>query len=119
MKPVIEKRKHNRIEFQKSVQVFQVLPSKSGNIFEVQNNCDAAWANDISEGGLRLETSKFFDPSLLLKLNFEVEEDQSVEVYGKVIWAQDHHCGVRFMMVDQKMRKGIRSITRKKDFPAE
>lgn len=112
MNSVVEKRQHGRVEFQKSVQVFPVIPSKSGHIFEVQDKPVPAWANDISEGGLRLETSHSYDPNYLLKLNFEVDDDKCVEVFGKVIWARDHHCGVRFMMVDQEMRKGIQSLSR-------
>ena len=113
MNPAFEKRKHGRVEFQKSVQVFPVIPSRSGHIFEVQDKSVAAWANDISEGGLRLEISHSYDPNFLLKLNFEVGEDKAVEVFGKVIWARDHHCGIRFMIVDQDMRKGIRSLSPK------
>ncbi len=113
MNPAFEKRKHGRVEFQKSVQVFPVIPSRSGHIFEVQEKPVPAWANDISEGGLRLETSQAYDPNFLLKLNFEVEEDKAVEVFGKVIWTRDHHCGVRFMLVDQDMRKGIRALSPK------
>lgn len=109
-----EKRRYNRFEFQKSVQVFPVLPSKSGNIFEVQQNPLKVWANDISEGGLRLETSNSFNPNFLLKLNFEVEEEKLVEVFGKIIWTRDSHCGIRFMLADQEMRKGIRSFAKKK-----
>jgi len=114
-----EKRKFNRFEFQKTVQIFPVLPSKSGNIFEVHKKPIEAWANDISEGGLRLEAADSFEPNFLLKLNLELEEDRSVEVYGKIIWSRDSHCGVRFMMVDKQLRKGILAIATKKNSPSE
>jgi hypothetical protein len=119
MNYVDEKRKFNRFDFQKTVQVFPVLPSSSGNIFEVQKKPIEAWANDISEGGLRLEAADSFDPNFLLKLNLELVEDQSVEVYGKIIWSRDSHCGVRFMLVDKKLRKGIHAISAKKNSPSE
>jgi len=119
MNYIDEKRKFNRVEFQKTVQVFPVLPSRSGNIFEVQKKPIEAWVNDISEGGLRFEAADSFDPNFLLKLNLEMEEEKSVEVYGKIIWSRDSHCGVRFMLVDKELRKGIHAISKKKNSPSK
>lgn len=83
-----EKREFNRFEFQKSVQVFPVLPSKSGNILEVENQSLKGKAHNISEGGLRLVTPKGFPENSILKLNFKVEKNESVEVYGKIMWSE-------------------------------
>src|SRR5580704_13023884 len=108
-----EKRRFNRFDFQKSVQVYPVLPLKSGNIYEVQKNSIEVKASDISEGGLRLETSQGLDPKFLLKLNFEVQKDERIEVYAKIMWAEKTHCGVRFMLTDSILRKSIRAIAKK------
>jgi hypothetical protein len=110
----VEKRKFNRYEFQKPVLVFPVLPSKSGNILEVEDHSLKSQASDISEGGLRLATSNGFKTDSILKLNFKVEKNQPVEVYGKIIWKQKEQCGVRFVLVDPQIRKGIRAIGKKK-----
>ena len=110
-----EKRQFHRIGFRKTVRVFPVLPSKSGNIFEVQKDSIWSQADNISEGGLLLETEQFPKSSLILKLNFEVAKDETVEVYGKVIWVEGGRCGVRFLFADNDLRKAIRSLARKND----
>ncbi len=115
MQNLVEKRRFDRFEFQKSVQVFPVLPSLSGNIFEIQNKPIEAWANDISEEGLQLEVSQTFNPNFLLKLNFDFGKNKSVEAYGKIIWSYDYHSGLRFMLVDQHLREQIQSIGEKKN----
>lgn len=109
-----EKRKFDRYEFQEKVRVFPVLPSRSGNIYEVQEKAVEFRALDISEGGLRLETDQELDPRSLLKLSFEVAKDRPVEVFGKIMWSQERHHGIRFMLADQEMKKGIRAIGKKK-----
>jgi|SRR5581483_5372893 len=108
-----DKRKFSRYGFQKQVKVFPVLPSKSGNIYEVQKNPLEVRSANISEGGVRLETDQALDPAFLLKLNFELEKDQLIEVYGQVIWSSKNQCGVRFMLTDSVLRKGIRAIAQK------
>jgi len=114
MGSLAEKRMFSRFDFQKPIQVFPVQPSKSGNILEVENQSLKAKANDISEGGLGLATSKGLKADSILKLNFKVEKNKTVEVYGKIIWSQKRQCGVRFMLTDPSVRKGIRSIFKKK-----
>jgi hypothetical protein len=113
MKPAIEKRQHTRFDFQMPVKVFPVRSSKSGNIYEVQSNFHEFQARDISEGGLCLQTGQDFDSSQMLKMNFEVEKDRPVEVFGKVMWSNSKHLGVRFMMTNQEIRKGIKTLALK------
>lgn len=110
-----EKRRFNRFTFQEPVLVFPVLPSQSGNIYEVQRSSIEARAHDISEGGLRLEVDRPLNSNFVLKLNFAVEKSEPVEVYGKIVWSEKNHCGIRFMLADSTLRKGIRSIGRKPD----
>ena len=114
MAALVEKREYDRFEFQKPVQVFPVLPSKSGNILEVENQSLKGRTQNISEGGLSLVTPKGFSENSILKLNFKVEKDQPVEVYGRIVWTRKKHCGVRFVLADQKIHKGIRTILHKK-----
>jgi len=114
MNAPVEKRKHHRFEFQQTVQVFPVLPSKSGNIYEVQKDPIEIQAKDISEGGVRIHAYHDLDPDSILKLNFEIAKDRPVEVFGKIIWSQERHHGVRFLLADQETRKGIKSLAQKR-----
>lgn len=107
-----EKREHLRVGFQKVVRVFPVLPSRSGNIYEVQKNSVWVQADNISEGGLLLGTEQFPKSSIILKLNFEVEKNVMVEVYGKIIWAEGGWSGVRFLFADNNLRKAVRALAR-------
>lgn len=109
-----EKRRFNRFDFQKRIRVFPVLPSKSGNIYEVQKESFDARSFNISEGGLSFKTERELNPQFLLKMNFEAPGDQPVEVYAKVIWAKDRQCGVRFIYTDPSLRNSVRSITPRK-----
>lgn len=85
MSPVEEKRRIIRHEFQTKVRLFPIRLSPSGHILELQENSVEAWADDISTGGLKLEGFHFYGPDTLLKLNLEIEGEQPVEAYGKVI----------------------------------
>lgn len=112
MNPVTEKRQHPRVDFQKPVKVFPVLPSKSGNIYEVQTRPVEFQAYNISEDGLGLEADGDLGDEVILKINFEVERDRPVIVFGKIIWSHERHFGVRFLMVDQEMRKSIKALAK-------
>ena len=109
-----EKRRFNRVEFQKSVRVFPVLPSKSGNIYEVQNEGLQVKAVDISEGGLRLETNEELNENFLIKMHFEFVKDKPVEVFGRIMWSSEGRHGIRFMIADQEIQHGIRALSKKK-----
>ena len=111
MKAANDKRQFNRFEFQKPIRVFPVLPSKSGNIYEVQKESFEVRASDVSEGGVGFATNHPMNPDFLVKMNFEVGEDQPVEVYGKIVWSQSNRCGVRFMHMDSSLRKIVRSLS--------
>lgn len=106
-----EKRRFHRVDFQKKIRVFPVLPSKSGNIYEVQKESFDARSFNISEGGLSFGAEQELDPQFLLKMNFEAPGDLPVEVYAKVIWAKDRQCGVRFIYTEPSLRNSVRSIS--------
>jgi hypothetical protein len=107
---VSDKRQYQRFEFKKPVQVFPVVPSVSGNIFEVHRQSTEMFSHNISEGGLRLETPLKVQNESLVKINFEMSEDQPVEVYGKVMWTQDKHFGVRFILPAVELRQGLKKM---------
>jgi hypothetical protein len=107
---VSDKRQYNRFDFKKPVQVFPVVPSVSGNIFEVHHQPIEMFSHNISEGGLRLETPGKIQKESLLKMNFEMSKDQPVEVYGKVMWTQDKHFGVRFILPDSELHQGLKKM---------
>jgi c-di-GMP-binding flagellar brake protein YcgR len=105
----LEKRRHIRLEAIQSIQVFPVLPSKSGNIYEVQNKPLPASTIDISEGGVGLQiSSKNLEPQAILKLSFETPAEGEVEVYSKIMWSDKTRCGVRFIMADQAILKAVK-----------
>jgi hypothetical protein len=103
----LERRNFNRVKFQKAVKIFQALPNPSGDFYEFNNAPLDAWTNNISEGGLLLETACAFEPNLILKLIFENERHQPVKLYGKIVWSYDNHCGVRIMHLDKILPKVI------------
>ena len=93
--------------------VFPVIYSRSGLIYEIQNEHLQAWATNISEGGLGFECVHPIDPNFPIKLNFEFDENRHVEVYGKIAWSFDHHCGVRFLGAVEGLNAGIRATGKK------
>ncbi len=108
-----EKRQFDRFGYQKSVRVFPILPSASGNIYEVQKHSFEALAHDISEGGMRMESFKTFGSEIFLKVNIEVAKNKLVEILGKVIWSGKETCGVRFVIADPEIKKDIRLLASK------
>ncbi len=109
-----EKRRYKRFDFQKSVKIFPVLPSKSGNIYEVQTQAVQVKAVDISEGGLRLETDADLNENFLVKMHFEMTKDRPVEVFGRIMWSSEKQHGIRFMIADHEIQHGVRAIAKKK-----
>jgi hypothetical protein len=108
-----ERRKHPRARFEDNVQIHPVIESKSGNVFEVQGNPLTLKAVDLSEGGIRLELGIPKPPSHILKLNFQVHKDKSVDVYSKLAWTSDKFLGYQFIVVDEETRKVIRDLVEK------
>ncbi|MGH7740145.1 MAG: PilZ domain-containing protein, partial [bacterium] len=49
-----ERRKHQRAEFKEVLEVHPVLASKSGNVYEVDEQGIQGKSLDLSEGGLRV-----------------------------------------------------------------
>lgn len=108
-----DRRKHPRAKFEDQVQIHPVVESKSGNVFEVQGNPLIVKAFDLSEGGIRLELGIPKPPSHILKLNFRVHKDKTVDVYSKLAWVSDKYLGYKFIVEDDETRKAIRDFVEK------
>ena len=63
---------------------------------------DSCWSQDISKGGMRLETKKPYTPNAILKLNFQFMDKKAVDVFAKVVWSRADRCGLKFMAFGQR-----------------
>jgi hypothetical protein len=108
-----ERRKYTRAKFQETVTVHEVAESKSGNVFEVQGNPITAKAQDVSEGGVRLEIGDVNSPSKIFKLNFKLPKCGSVDFYTKLAWKSEGYCGLQFIVLDDESRKLIKGYVTK------
>lgn len=108
--PAEDRRKFPRAKFQESVVVHNVVESKSGNVFEVNGTPLVAKAQDVSEGGIRLQVTKETAPASIFKLNFQVTKKKNIDVYSKLAWAANGVCGLQFILVDEEVRRVIRSF---------
>lgn len=104
-----ERRKYRRAQFEGQVTVHPVIESKSGNVFEVQDKPVTVTANNISEGGIRVEGQVQPSKSQIFKLNFQIQKNKAVDVYSKLAWAAEGMVGLQFIVADEEMRKMIRS----------
>jgi PilZ domain len=111
--PKNERRKHPRAKFREKVTLYHVTESKSGNVFEVQGPPLTAKAQDLSEGGIRLEIQISPASSGIFKLNFQVGKDRSVDLYSKLAWAGNGFFGLQFLMADEEARRLINSYVGK------
>jgi hypothetical protein len=108
-----ERRKYPRAKFLESVVVHNVIESKSGNVFEVQGNPLVVKAQDVSEGGIRLEIGGSPARNKIFKLNFQVQKNKSVDVYSKQAWANNGMLGLQFIVADEEIRRMIRGFVEK------
>lgn len=108
-----ERRKYPRVKFQESVVVHNVVESKSGNVFEVQGNPMVVKAQDVSEGGIRLEVGTGNPLGKIFKLNFQIQRDKTVDVYSRLAWADDGRFGLQFIVADEQIRRYIRGFVEK------
>lgn len=109
-----ERRKFERAKFEETVTVHMVSESKSGNVYEVQGTPVIVRAEDLSEGGIRIGLGKSQAPSKIMKLNFQVQKNKLVDVYTKLAWEGNGSCGLQFVVLDDEIRKWIRSFIGKK-----
>jgi hypothetical protein len=91
-----EHRQYPRIDFVTEV-VIQEMVESEGNSFVIQETTVLGKALDISEGGMRMELSDTAALSQILKLNFYMEKNDLVEVYGKRVWQKGNIYGLEFI----------------------
>ncbi|HJT24644.1 MAG TPA: PilZ domain-containing protein [bacterium] len=108
-----ERRKYPRVKFQESVVVHNVVESKSGNVFEVQGNPMVVKAQDVSEGGIRLEVGDGNPLGKIFKLNFQIQKGRSVDIYSRLAWAAEGMFGLQFIVADEEIRRNIRGLVEK------
>ena len=108
-----ERRKFTRAKFDETVTLHNVTESKSGNVFEVEGHPITVKAQDVSEGGIKLEFADTASPSKIYKLNFKIPKNGSVDIYSKLAWKSDGSFGLQFIVVDEEVRKHIRNYVSK------
>ena len=91
-----ESRHYPRIDFVTEV-VIQEMVESEGNAFVIKETTVLGKALDISEGGMRMEISDTAALSQILKLNFYMEKNDLVEVYGKRVWQKGNIYGLEFI----------------------
>ena|SRR5665213_2067251 len=111
---VNEKREFARFEFLKSVHVFPVSTTEPGVLDEIPKDSIESWADDMSEGGMRVEITRPLSLNLIYKIAFEFEKKQMVEVYGRIVWTRDSHAGIRFFLMEPDLRERIRALLERK-----
>jgi hypothetical protein len=110
MNKVTEKRESKRFKFRKLLRVSAVIPSKSGNIFEVHPHSFEIFSHDISEGGLRIDNMKQISANGLFKVQVELAKNNVIETFGKVTWIDRYQCGLNFLMSGQDFKKSVRQL---------
>jgi len=110
MNKISEKREFKRFKFRRLLKVSAVVPSKSGNIFEVHPQAFEIFSHDISEGGLRIDNLKQLNPNAIFKVNVELAKNNVVETFGKVSWTDRYQCGINFFMSGQDFKKSVRQL---------
>jgi len=110
----VDRRKFPRAKFQDTVTVHKVVESSSGNVFEVQGNPIVGKGGDVSEGGIRIEIGKANSPTKILKLNFKLQKDSSIDVYTRLVWSAQGECGLQFIVLDDEIRQQIKAYVDKK-----
>lgn len=88
-----EKRKFTRVAFQRELEIFPVFPSYSEDFSDLPLT---GQSQDISGGGIAFKANPLLKIGSFLKLRFELEKDQRVEAFGKIVWAKDNFFGFSF-----------------------
>lgn len=108
-----ERRKYPRAKFQETITVHRVVESKSGNVYEVQGEGVLTKAQDLSEGGIRIEALSQGSFSKILKLRIKVPKNGDIDVYTKVAWENKGHFGLQFVALEDEFRRHIKGIVQK------
>jgi hypothetical protein len=105
--PMAEQRKNQRFKEEKKV----VIEFYSGGKNLRPNNVTYALTRDVSEGGVRLLTDKYFSVGTLLKITLSLSRTrQIVNVVAKVKWVQNFHTSDLYEMGIEYMHEIPESV---------
>ena len=96
--PLVEKRQSPRNTLIRKVSVS--IHHKPFDRLLAPGPDESCWSQDISRGGIRLETKKGYRADAVLKLNFQFIDKKNVDVVAKVVWSRENRCGLKFMAFD-------------------
>ena len=105
----IEKRQHARKTFEKTIHIHQITGSISNKAFVISGTPILGKAKDLSVDGMRLELPHDEPLSKTLKLSFELEKNEFLEIYSKQIWKKDFFCGLQFIIWNDSLRQQLRN----------
>lgn len=88
-----EKRRFARVSFNTDAEIYPVFPSYADDFPDLPLT---GQARDISGGGIAFKAEQSLKVGSFLKLRFEMEKNQMVEAFGKVVWAEKAFCGISF-----------------------
>jgi hypothetical protein len=106
-----DKRRFPRVDFTSSLDVYPVIPSKSGFIFEVAPRHESMKAKDISQSGIRLATPQPIAYRSILKLRMELRKKQPVELFARVIWSENGQSGLKFIVLHEEAKRHLAQYT--------
>jgi len=114
-----ERRKHRRAVYSHPLRVQTVLPSKIGNVYDVNSQTISAISCDISEGGFGIDLNTVFKAGAILKITFKVgiHDENESEAYVRVVWTRRDKHGLQFLMLEDSTLRKIRGFIRNVDDP--
>lgn len=106
-----EKRQSHRVSYTSDVNAFDVVPSKSGFIFEVASEPHTFPAMDVSCGGIRLAVSRPLVDQSILKIRMELQKKKPVDVFARVVWTDQKQAGLKFIVVHEEAQRHLAHYT--------
>ncbi|HTA77078.1 MAG TPA: PilZ domain-containing protein [bacterium] len=105
----MEKRRHTRKKFEKPIHIYQITGSIANKAFFISGTPIVGRSKDLSVDGMQLQLPHNETLSKTLKLSFELERNQFLEVYSKQVWKDDHLCGLQFIIWNDGLRQHLQS----------
>ncbi len=102
-----EKRQHIRKPFEKSIQIYQITGSIAHKAFVISGTPILGKTKDLSVDGIQLQLPQDEPLSQTLKLTFELERNQFLEIYSKQVWNKQSLCGLQFIIWNDGLRQQI------------
>ena len=103
----IEKRRYTRKTFENQVAIHQITGSIANKAFFISGKPILGRARDISADGIQLHLPQDESLSHTLRLSFELEKSEPLEIYSKQVWKRDTYCGLQFIIWNANLRKQL------------